>query len=301
MVRQTLIWVNQCILVLVVTVMLNLHLHNFRNFWDIWREREVSLICSTERRDQEDKADVGTDSITGESDDAKREAEQAVLGQKAEPAQEIEMGKATEDEEIDTHFKTEEWIGSDSRGEESPSSLRLFKVIPMVRCLSEFEEIIWGFLRHIKAAAGEASAQNGTKLHPWLEYSQSRDFCYCFACWHFSLSDVPKSVFTLAVGYRNWKKALFTDLLIPNLRIRKCNDCVGREYKKSEKKLWWCNGKSLPETGTWWPYVKTIAEILMTLWLKRDTFFPCCWLFEKSIELHFKRLNIPNCGLANVP
>lgn len=65
-----------------------------------------------------------------------------MLGQKAEPAQEIEMGKATEDEEIDTHFKTEEWIGSDSRGEESPSSLRLFKVIPMVRCLSEFEEII---------------------------------------------------------------------------------------------------------------------------------------------------------------
>lgn len=69
MVRQTLIWVNQCILVLVVTVMLNLHLHNFRNFWDIWREREVSLICSTERRDQEDKADVVSDSITGESDE----------------------------------------------------------------------------------------------------------------------------------------------------------------------------------------------------------------------------------------
>lgn len=106
MVRQTLIWVNQCILVLVVTVMLNLHLHNFRNFWDIWREREVSLICSTERRDQEDKADVGTDSITGESDDAKREAEQAVLGQKAEPGQGIEMGKATEDEEIDIYFKS---------------------------------------------------------------------------------------------------------------------------------------------------------------------------------------------------
>lgn len=65
-----------------------------------------------------------------------------MLGQKAEPGQGFEMGKATEDEEIDIYFKTEEWIGSDSRGEESPSSLRLFKVTPMVRCLSEFEEII---------------------------------------------------------------------------------------------------------------------------------------------------------------
>uniref|UniRef100_A0A669BDB9 TTF-type domain-containing protein n=1 Tax=Oreochromis niloticus TaxID=8128 RepID=A0A669BDB9_ORENI len=49
------------------------------------------------------------------------------------------------------------------------------------------------------------------KIHPWLEYSQSRDSCYCFACRHFSLPDAPKSVFTSGVGYRNWKKAMFKD------------------------------------------------------------------------------------------
>lgn len=51
-------------------------------------------------------APLWPESITGESDDAKREAEQAVLGQKAEPGQGIEMGKATEDEEIDIYFKS---------------------------------------------------------------------------------------------------------------------------------------------------------------------------------------------------
>lgn len=37
------------------------------------------------------------------------------------------------------------------------------------------------------------------QTHPWLEYSQTRDTCYLFACRVFSLPDAPKKV------TENWK------------------------------------------------------------------------------------------------
>ncbi|XP_038149704.1 uncharacterized protein LOC119789026 [Cyprinodon tularosa] len=42
----------------------------------------------------------------------------------------------------------------------------------------------------------------------WLEYSVSKNSCYCFACRHFSLPNAPDSAFTSDVGFSNWKKAL---------------------------------------------------------------------------------------------
>ncbi|XP_038146324.1 uncharacterized protein LOC119786846 [Cyprinodon tularosa] len=42
----------------------------------------------------------------------------------------------------------------------------------------------------------------------WLEYSVSKNSCYCFACRHFSLPNAPDFAFTSDVGFSNWKKAL---------------------------------------------------------------------------------------------
>lgn len=47
--------------------------------------------------------------------------------------------------------------------------------------------------------------------HQWLEYSQSRDSAYCFACRHFSFPNAPETPFTSQGGYSNWKKALYKD------------------------------------------------------------------------------------------
>ncbi|XP_073732544.1 uncharacterized protein [Misgurnus anguillicaudatus] len=47
--------------------------------------------------------------------------------------------------------------------------------------------------------------------HKWLEYSQSKDSAYCYACRHFSLPNSGDSVFTSVQGFRNWKKATYKD------------------------------------------------------------------------------------------
>lgn len=46
---------------------------------------------------------------------------------------------------------------------------------------------------------------------PWLEYSQSQDSAYCFACRHFSLPNTPKTPFAAKGGYSNWKKVMYKD------------------------------------------------------------------------------------------
>jgi len=49
------------------------------------------------------------------------------------------------------------------------------------------------------------------KLHPWMEYSQQVDAAFCFACRHFpSFGKEAESAFT-STGFRNWKKANYTD------------------------------------------------------------------------------------------
>lgn len=45
----------------------------------------------------------------------------------------------------------------------------------------------------------------------WLEYSQSKDSAYCYACRHFSLPNASGSVFTSESGFSHWKKAMFKD------------------------------------------------------------------------------------------
>lgn len=47
--------------------------------------------------------------------------------------------------------------------------------------------------------------------HKWLEYSQSKDSAYCYACRHFSLPSSGDSVFTSEEGFKHWKKATFKD------------------------------------------------------------------------------------------
>ncbi|KAF3834433.1 hypothetical protein F7725_025637 [Dissostichus mawsoni] len=47
-------------------------------------------------------------------------------------------------------------------------------------------------------------------VHSWLEYSQIQDSAHCFACRHFGLPNTD-SVFTSALGFKNWKKATFRD------------------------------------------------------------------------------------------
>lgn len=49
------------------------------------------------------------------------------------------------------------------------------------------------------------------KVYPWLEYSQSKDAAYCFACRHFASSNAAKSIYASESGYSNWKKATFKD------------------------------------------------------------------------------------------
>ena len=48
-------------------------------------------------------------------------------------------------------------------------------------------------------------------VHPWLEYSISEDSTFCYACRHFSLPDHVESTFTSGSGFKNWKKATYTD------------------------------------------------------------------------------------------
>lgn len=48
-------------------------------------------------------------------------------------------------------------------------------------------------------------------IHKWLEYSQSKDSAYCYACRHFSLPSSGDSVFTSEEGFKHWKKATFKD------------------------------------------------------------------------------------------
>lgn len=48
-------------------------------------------------------------------------------------------------------------------------------------------------------------------LNKWLEYSQSKDSAYCYACRHFSLPSSGDSAFTSVDGFSNWKKAMYKD------------------------------------------------------------------------------------------
>uniref|UniRef100_A0A3B3RLL1 TTF-type domain-containing protein n=1 Tax=Paramormyrops kingsleyae TaxID=1676925 RepID=A0A3B3RLL1_9TELE len=79
--------------------------------------------------------------------------------------------------------------------------------------------------------------------HKWLEYSQSKDSAYCYACRQFSLPSSGDSVFTSEEGFKNWKKATYKD-----------GGLIG--HAKSEvhtnAMLAWAEH-----------YIKTVAEILL--------------------------------------
>lgn len=67
------------------------------------------------------------------------------------------------------------------------------------------------FPKSIQGAAKRSFHSEWYKAYTWLEYSQSKDAAYCFACRLFSLPNAASSVFTSVNGYSNWKKATFKD------------------------------------------------------------------------------------------
>lgn len=87
------------------------------------------------------------------------------------------------------------------------------------------------YCRHLKIQRGRSFSalsvnvpkiQHGTRKmtfnsswdrdNPCLQYSVSRDVCYCFACRHFSLPSTPELAFAFESGFSNWKIALFKDV-----------------------------------------------------------------------------------------
>ncbi|XP_039671319.1 collectin-12-like isoform X2 [Perca fluviatilis] len=62
------------------------------------------------------------------------------------------------------------------------------------------------FPRTIQGNRKRSFDSEWSKQHPWLEYSQSPNSAYCFACRHFSLPNTPASVFTSQLGFSHWKK-----------------------------------------------------------------------------------------------
>ncbi|KAK7161757.1 hypothetical protein R3I94_004433 [Phoxinus phoxinus] len=67
------------------------------------------------------------------------------------------------------------------------------------------------FPKTFQGAAKRSFHSEWYKAYTWLEYSQSKDAAYCFACRHFSLPNAAIGVFTSLNGYSNWKKATFKD------------------------------------------------------------------------------------------
>jgi len=104
----------------------------------------------------------------------------------------------------------------------------------------------------------------------WLEYSQSKDSAYCYACRHFSLPGASESVFSSESGFSHWKKATYKDagfklhekseshinamfawnehkrLLLTDSSIL---DMINKEYKKK-----------VEENRS---YIKTVADVLL--------------------------------------
>ncbi|XP_056286366.1 uncharacterized protein LOC130203930 [Pseudoliparis swirei] len=104
----------------------------------------------------------------------------------------------------------------------------------------------------------------------WLEYSQSKDSAYCYACRHFSLPGASESVFSSESGFSHWEKATYKDagfklhekseshinamfawnehkrLLLTGSSIL---DMINKEYKKK-----------VEENRS---YIKTVADVLL--------------------------------------
>ncbi|XP_053286397.1 zinc finger MYM-type protein 1 isoform X2 [Pleuronectes platessa] len=76
---------------------------------------------------------------------------------------------------------------------------------------SPSQPIRQGFPRTLQGGAWRSFHVEWYQERQWLEYSHSKDAAYCYPCRHFSLPNVPKSVFTSVDGYCNWKKATFRD------------------------------------------------------------------------------------------
>lgn len=67
------------------------------------------------------------------------------------------------------------------------------------------------FPRTVHGEKRRAFSKTWYSQHKWLEYSQSLDSVYCFACRHFSLPNASETPFTSHEGYSNWKKAMYKD------------------------------------------------------------------------------------------
>lgn len=107
-------------------------------------------------------------------------------------------------------------------------------------------------------------------VHPWLEYSQTENAAFCFACRHFCLSENAENAFK-SKGFQKWKKA-------------HAKDSGLTKHEKSEAHtsymIAWCDFKKIKSSGQGSVaqmqseaycklvnenrhYVQTIAEVLL--------------------------------------
>ena len=111
------------------------------------------------------------------------------------------------------------------------------------------------------------------RLHPWLEYSQQVDAAFCYACRHFpSYGKEAETAFT-SVGFRNWKKANYSDAgfsLHAKGDFHKTAVVMWQEYKHLKRSTPNAASVLQLQSDTYAKqvaenrhYVKTVAEVLL--------------------------------------
>ncbi|XP_041856904.1 zinc finger MYM-type protein 1-like [Melanotaenia boesemani] len=126
------------------------------------------------------------------------------------------------------------------------------------------------FPKTLQGGARRSFRSEWYQANPWLEYSQSKDAAYCFACRHFSLPDTPKTVFTSFDGYRNWKKATMKDSGFASHARSECH--INAMFAWTENKKNMDKNSSMfgrmdeqkkKQVAENQHYIKTLAEILV--------------------------------------
>lgn len=109
------------------------------------------------------------------------------------------------------------------------------------------------------------------QLYPWIEYSQIADASFCFACRHFPVFGKDAEPAFISVGFKNWKKAHYSDAGFP--KHVKCDFHMSamvmwQEYKQmkntnSGSVLQLQNEAYATQVNENRYYLKTIAEVLL--------------------------------------
>lgn len=107
-------------------------------------------------------------------------------------------------------------------------------------------------------------------IHPWLEYSKTKDAAYCYACRHFSPPKSLESVFDSPNGFGNWKKATYKEGgFAIHARSERHNGAMvaWRDHEKAVKTnatlLETLNKEHSKQIQENRDYIKTIGEVLL--------------------------------------